>query len=180
MRALITDPHALPALMRDYADAFDVLCYQLQEDDTLDDARVDAWVARVAEPIVRAIDCTQCGNCCKALDVYLEEADVERLSSGIVISFEDVMTHYVDTEVAHTVGEWGKFARKPCAFLSGTRCSVYAHRPQTCRDYPAFNPDFRWLLDDIIDGASICPIIANVLLALLDEVDDFIAGRIAP
>lgn len=180
MRPLITDPQALPALLRIHADAFDVLRYQLQEDDALNDARIDAWVAQIAEPIVRAIDCTQCGNCCKALDVYLEEADVEQLADGLLIPFEDIITRHVDTDVAHTVGEWGKFAHKPCAFLKGTRCSVYAHRPQTCRDYPAFTPDFRWLLDDIIDGASVCPIIANVLLALVDEVDDFIAGRIAP
>ncbi len=174
MRPLITTPHQLPELAHTRADAFDVLRHQLQLDDDLDDATVDAWVMSIATPIIRAIDCTQCGNCCKALDVYLEEGDVERLETGLHIRFEDIMTRYVDTEVAHTMGEWGKFHHKPCAFLNGTRCTVYAHRPQTCRDYPAFTPDFRWLLDDMIDGASLCPIIYNVLLALIDNVDKFI------
>lgn len=176
MRTLVTDLAEIAERVQTQRDEFDVMRYRLQLDDGLDDAALDTFVEALVAPIVAAIDCTRCGNCCRALVVYLEERDVARLAEGLQTSFERVLEDYVDVEAAHTVGEWGAFKHKPCAFLRGTRCGVYAHRPQTCRDYPAFTPEFRWMLDDLLDGAPICPIIYNVLNALLDHVDKLTAS----
>jgi Fe-S-cluster containining protein len=102
--------------------------------------------------------------------VYLVPDDAQRLAEGLVIPLADVDIRYLEHDSAAEVEEWGKFRQKPCAFLSGKRCSVYAHRPETCRTYPALTPDFRWTLEDTIEGAAICPIIYNVLAALCDEL----------
>lgn len=173
---LVRDPGLLPALVQVHQTAFEVMRYQLQYDDDLEDTRLDAFVQDVARPIIASIDCRQCGNCCRSLDVYLQETDVERLSAGTLLPLDAIMDSYVDIEVAYTEGEWGKFRQKPCAFLRGSLCSVYAHRPTTCREYPVFTPEFRWTLDDLIDGATICPIIYNVLIQMLKHVDDITRG----
>jgi hypothetical protein len=175
LMSLIHNPDRLPSLMQTWRDAFEVLRYQLQHDDDLTDSEIDATVERIAAPIIEAIDCTGCGNCCRSLDVYLREDDAQRLAHGIDVAVDDIITRYVDREnmpshdATHT--EWGKFRHSPCAFLRGNRCSVYEHRPFSCRAYPVFTPYFRWLIADTIDGASICPIIFNVLRQMTAEVD---------
>jgi Fe-S-cluster containining protein len=174
---LITDLGAIQNLVKAHMDDYDVMRYRLQLDDDIDDSALDAIIDTLAKPIIASIDCKQCGNCCKVLDVYLEEGDMERLANGIHISIDDIMDNYIDYSVAHSEGEYAKFAHKPCAFLHGTQCSVYSHRPQTCRDYPFLTPDFRWVLDDLIDGAHICPIIYNTLEEVLARVDDITRGH---
>ena len=149
---------------------FDLLRYLLQRNDRLDDAKFDTFVDQVAAPIIAAIDCTQCANCCRRLDVYLVEDDARRLSNGLLIPIDQIETRYIEHEEAARVEEWGKFKQRPCAFLDGKLCSVYEHRPESCRIYPAFAPDFRWTIEDIIDEASLCPIIYHVLVALCDRL----------
>lgn len=149
---------------------FDLLRLLLQRNQRLDDAKFDAFVDQVAAPISAAIDCTQCANCCRSLDVYLVENDARRLSDGLTIPIDQIETRYIDHETAAEVEEWGKFKQRPCAFLKGNLCSVYTHRPESCRLYPAFTPDFRWTIEDTIDGASLCPIIYHVLSALCDHL----------
>lgn len=171
MDDLVRDPNQLPHLAKQREDEFEVLGYLLELHYEVSDQQIDAWVDEIAQPIVNAIDCTQCANCCRSLDVYVTEQDAQRLSSGIDVSIDEIMTH-IDNNSAQHVGEWGKFRAKPCGFLNGKLCSVYAHRPETCRTYPVFTPDFRWTIDDTIEGASICPIIYNVLVTLYNRIDD--------
>jgi uncharacterized protein len=168
---VITDLAAIKRLAAEKHDDFQVMRYMLERD-SIPDAELDTLVQAVAAPIVHAIDCLACGNCCKNLDVYLVPDDARRLAAGVDVPLDAIMTRYVDAAV--DVEEWGKFRKKPCAFLDGNFCTVYAHRPQSCRDYPAFTPDFRWMLAHIIDGAGSCPIIYNVLVRMLDETERII------
>lgn len=166
----ITDLAAIRHLAAENHARFDLLRYLLERRETLDDAKLDAFVDEIAVPIIEAIDCRQCANCCRSLDVYLVEDDARRLADGLMISLDEVETRYVDREAAAEVDEWGKFRARPCAFLDGKLCSVYDHRPESCRLYPVFTPDFRWTLEDTIEGASLCPIIYNVLSELCDRL----------
>jgi len=161
---LITDLDQIAALAAQRADEFDVLRYQLQLDDVIDDAKLDAWVDQLAAPIVAAIDCTRCANCCRALQVGLDHADVERLADGLGLPVAVVLEHFVERDVDD---EWGVFRARPCALLDGNLCSVYAHRPAVCRLYPQFTPDFRWTLEQMAGGAGLCPIVYHVLNAAL-------------
>lgn len=167
---LVIDLDAVRHLASEKRDDFEVMRYMLERD-SIRDGDLDALVDAVAAPIIAAIDCTQCANCCRSLDVYLTPNDVRRLADGLHVPVSEIETHYVDHESAQNVDEWGRFKQRPCALLDGKRCSVYAHRPETCRTYPALTPDFRWTLADIIDGASLCPIIYNVLVRMIDETD---------
>jgi len=136
------------------------------EDDARSDTELDALVESIAAPIIAAIDCTACGNCCRSLDVYLTPDDAARLADGLNCSEDELRARYIDHPRAQAEDEWGMLAARPCAFLKGNLCSVYAYRPQSCRDYPAFTPDFRWLAGDILGGVGLCPIIYNVIEAL--------------
>ncbi len=172
MTALIIDLDQLKQLANQHHDDFEVMRYLLEIDDDLPDTDLDAVVTTLAQPIIDAIDCTQCANCCRSLDVYLTESDAQRLAAGIPIPVAEISTRYIDHKAAVAEGEWGQFRARPCAFLAGNLCTVYEHRPESCRIYPVFTPDFRWTLTDLIAGAGLCPIIYNVLIQMLPIVDD--------
>lgn len=171
------DPEQLPDLARVRFDEFDVMRYQLIANDDLTDENLDQIIIALATPIINRTDCTQCGNCCKRLDVYLTPDDADRLAGGIHIPLADLLTDTIDRPRAERVGEWGVFVQSPCRFLSDKKCTVYEHRPQTCRDYPVFIPDFRWMLDDLIEGAEICPIIYETLCAVWEYVEYELYGK---
>jgi ferredoxin len=168
MIADVNNLEQLKSLADDHRDDFEVLGYMLELNLDVTDAQIDAWVDQVAEPIIDATDCTQCGNCCRVLDVYLTEDDGTRLQSAVDVTLDSIL----DYDSAQKVGEWATFRAHPCGFLKGKLCSVYDHRPESCRAYPVFTPDFRWLVDDVMDGAAICPIIFNVLMSLVQRIDE--------
>jgi Fe-S-cluster containining protein len=172
---LITDLDEIRRLADERRDEFEVLRYTLEGDDDLTDAEIDAAVDSIAQPIIAAIDCTKCANCCQGLLVSLVPEDAVRLADGIDIPVDQVVTQYVDLERGREVEEWGVFRHRPCVFLRDKLCSIYPHRPASCRTYPLFTPDFRWTLEHTIAGAGTCPIIYNVLSAMVMRADELIA-----
>jgi hypothetical protein len=176
MKKLVTDLEKIKELAEKRYDEFDVMRYQLQYDDDLSDEQIDTVVEAVAKPIIDAIDCTECANCCRNLAVQLGEDDLERLSKGLFIPLEEIR-EYIEIQPADDPDIIGIFKPKPCAFLKGNLCSVYAYRPTSCADYPQFTPDFRWTLNWMIEGAHLCPIIYNVLDVMVNEVDKLQRGE---
>lgn len=171
MENLVIDLDQLRTLSQQRFDEFDVMRYMLQGDETLTDEEIDAEVERIAEPIIAAIDCTACANCCQSLEVALTPDDASRLAQRLGLSNVILVNQFVDLERGRDVEEWGVFRHRPCVFLKGKLCSVYDHRPETCRTYPMFTPDFRWTLEYTIAGAGGCPIIYNVLSAFLRRAE---------
>ena len=161
------DLERLPALAAAQHDEFKVLRYQLEAIDHVSDEALDKWVNEIAMPIIEAIDCTACANCCRQLDVYLVPEDRERLAQ-VVPNVDDLLEY----ERAKHVGEWACIGEKPCPLLHNKRCSVYEHRPQSCRMYPQFTPDFRWVISDMLEGAGLCPIIYHTLVAIQARIDE--------
>lgn len=168
---LITNLDETRRLAAERRQVFEAMRDALDFDETLPDDQLDALVESLAGPITAAIDCTQCANCCRSLDVCLIPSDVPRLAQGLDILLEAVQTRYVDEATGQAQGEWAVIPAHPCPLLRGNLCSVYAHRPHACRVYPQLTPDFRYNMDDAIEGASHCPIIYNVLSALAERVN---------
>ncbi len=158
-------------------DEFEINRFMLEAMDELDDAAFDAFNDRLAAPIAAAIDCTQCARCCRALDVYLEPEDAPRLAAALLIPVETLVERCIDREAGAAQDAWGRVAHKPCTFLAGNLCSVYEARPTACRLYPQFTPDFRWTMEDAIEGAALCPIIYHLLSELSAQID---AGALRP
>lgn len=153
----------ITAGQRDDNEAFRYYVDTMWERDGRSDSALDALVESVAAEVSAQVDCTACGNCCRSLQVGLVPGDVPRLADALLIPPERVLERYVARRDGPPDQEWGVFRHTPCAFLRGRTCVVYAHRPQACRAYPAFTPDFRWLMKPIMAGAGQCPIIFNVI-----------------
>lgn len=168
---LITDLAEVRRMAAARRDDFDSMYEALIYDGTLDDDALDALVEGIAAPIIAAIDCKQCANCCRSLDVCLVPDDIPLLSSALLISPDEVMTRYADQALGAAQDEWAVIPVHPCPFLGGNLCTIYDKRPHACHLYPQFTPDFRYNLEDAIEGASTCPIIYNVLSALADRVE---------
>ncbi len=126
-------------------------------------AELDALVDSIAAAVAAQIDCTACANCCRSISVGLTPGDIPRLAGALDLPPEAVIARYVDRKRAAREGEWGVFRATPCPFLEGNLCAHYAHRPQSCRAYPALTPDFRWLIEPVLRGKGHCPIIFNVI-----------------
>ncbi len=168
---LVTNLDQIRQLATKRHDDFAIMKYLLLRHDDLDDAELDGVVQALTDRVAAAIDCTQCANCCRTLDVYLTPADIEILAARTDRSYEQLLADVVDCDLDADIGEWGRFRHRPCHYLDGKLCSVYAHRPDSCRAYPVLTPDFRWTLDDTIEGAAMCPIIYNVLAMMTDIAD---------
>ncbi|PJF25394.1 MAG: hypothetical protein CUN53_13015, partial [Phototrophicales bacterium] len=75
MAELITDLATIKTLAEQRRAEFEALRMRLEDDDTIDDRELDALVDRIAEPIVAAIDCKTCANCCRTAQVALTIQD---------------------------------------------------------------------------------------------------------
>ena len=162
---VITDLEFIAHQAKEQRDDYDAFRYYV-EDDSRSDEELDKLISQLAAPIIEEIDCTQCANCCQRLNVYVTPEDADRLAKGLHISLAEVKDQYFDQFRAGAVDEWGVVTRSPCPFLKDKLCSVYESRPETCRSYPEFTPDFRWQLSNILAGAGTCPIIYNTIEVL--------------
>ena len=123
--------------------------------------------------------CTECGNCCSDTIVPITHDDVARLVKGTGLRARDVATFYTAADFddggeglqfinldggRRTLGLRKRFDkdndRDACAFFKGDRCSVYEHRPVTCRVWPftlRFDASGRRVSHLSINPALPCP-----------------------
>ncbi len=163
---LITDPDQVAALAQARQDDNRAFVHYVEIMWTREQRpsdELDALVDAIAAHVVPRIDCTACAHCCRSFPVGLVPDDIPPLAEALDLTPQDVIARYVDRKNGAHLYEWGVFRVTPCAFLDGRRCALYAHRPQACRDYPAFTPHFRWLIDEFIAAMGECPIIFNVI-----------------
>jgi Fe-S-cluster containining protein len=100
--------------------------------------------------------CTGCGNCCRDTIVCLTDADVRRISEATGRSPRAFVRFYNHDEIAMSDNDpsWVRLGKERrvmalktthhhCVFLENAtnRCTIYEHRPVTCRDHP-FNLNF--------------------------------------
>ena len=134
----------------------------------LDVEELDAIVHRHYEDVSSRIDCCACGNCCREALPVLDVSDVARLASGLNLSEGEVLDRFL---VPGEEEETFTFNRKPCPFLSGSRCTAYASRPDVCRSFPHLHKDeFVFRLAQVVENCSICPIVFNVFERLKDDL----------
>jgi len=113
--------------------------------------------------VASQVDCTQCANCCKSLTVSPHPKDVKRLSDGLQITALEFRDKYLKKDLEGDL----VFKQKPCPFLKNNKCSVYEHRPETCRSYPHLEKAHMvgrgWY---ILENTLVCPIVYNTYESL--------------
>jgi len=133
----------------------------------------DRILRRIAEGIEEQIDCTQCGNCCKTSTTQVSERDVERMARHLRIAPARFLSEYTQPDEAEGGRNLQFTEGSGCVFLDGTLCSVYEARPDICQRYPHVvrgNGSIASRMWSLIDRASICPIVYNVLEAFKEEL----------
>ncbi len=128
--------------------------------------KIDALVHQLNKEVSDQIDCTLCGNCCKQATPILSERDLTRLSVASKIDKDRL-----EKELTVIENEERLFKSQPCVFLKDNKCSVYALRPDDCRNYPHLNKDeFTNRLWNVLEHYPICPIVFNVFEKMKKEV----------
>jgi Fe-S-cluster containining protein len=127
---------------------------------------VDRLFHRLQAEVSAEIDCTECARCCGELSPVLKAKDVQRLARRLRVPNPEFRKSHLREE-----GEGFVFARTPCPLLDGKRCSCYRDRPDDCRSYPHLQKKHMTTrLFDVIDNASVCPIVFSVLERLKAEL----------
>jgi uncharacterized protein len=129
----------------------------------LPDRDLDALVAETASEVESRVDCTTCANCCRTMEVVVDDQDIRRLAKTLCLPASGLERRYVKTERDGVK----VLAARPCPFLEGNRCSVYEDRPKACRDFPYLHAErFRSRMFMMIDNTAVCPIVFNTYARL--------------
>ena len=124
------------------------------------DIALDARVHGLNNKVSAAIDCTQCGNCCKTLVINVTLPEIDALATALSLSPEAVKEKYIEESLQGSCF----MNTMPCNFLADNKCTIYQDRFTECRDFPHLHkPGFRQRLLGTLGHYGRCPIIYNVV-----------------
>ena len=132
-----------------------------------DGSTIDEIAHKLNGVISAAIDCTQCGNCCKNLVINVEPEDIDRTANGLNLPAEQFLDKYIETSAA------GKYFVNtiPCHFFADKKCTIYEYRFTDCREFPHLHKDgFKERLLGTMMHYGKCPIIYNVVEEMKREL----------
>ena len=129
----------------------------------LSDRRLNAVVREITEQVWSSIDCRTCANCCKSRQPVFSRSEAQRIATYLGTTLKDLAAHYLTSDA-----DVGKYTTRqcPCPFLENNLCTVYTVRPAVCQNYPHLHRNLRSRLWQLLDNASVCPIVYNVLESL--------------
>lgn len=130
-------------------------------------ADLDATCNQLHDEAFEQINCLDCANCCSTTGPLLLEKDIDRAAKALK------MRPGVFTETYLRTDEDGDrvFNTLPCPFLGSDHyCSIYADRPNACREYP--HTQQRNILQKLkitYHNTLICPAVALVTEGLKEK-----------
>jgi Fe-S-cluster containining protein len=126
----------------------------------LSDRRLNAIVQDTTAQVWSGIDCRTCANCCKTQHPLFSRTEAQRIAEYLGLSLQELRERYLTSNA-----EAGKYMTQqlPCPFLQDNLCTIYPVRPAVCANYPHLHRNLRSRLWQVIDNASHCPIVYNVL-----------------
>lgn len=133
-----------------------------------DPERIDRLVYDLNQKIEPQVDCTQCGNCCRSLMINVTDQEADHLAGHLQ------MTRNAFDELYLEKGSNGLMVMNtiPCSFLHHNNCTVYAHRFEGCREFPAMHlPGFSKRLFTTLMHYGRCPIIFNIVEEMKHEME---------
>lgn len=126
----------------------------------LSDRRLNAVVSETTAQVWKHVDCRTCANCCRMQRPVFTRIEAQRIAAYLGLTLEEMRARYLTSDA-----DTGRYITRalPCPFLDGTLCGIYAVRPAVCADYPHLHRNLRSRLWQVIDNATVCPIVYNVL-----------------
>jgi Fe-S-cluster containining protein len=115
----------------------------------------DELAAELHEQAFQIVDCNQCANCCKTMDIIIAPEDVERIAKHLDMATDDFVEGYL---VAEELDQYS-IKKKPCPFLGeDDRCTIYEACPKDCREYPHTDKEgFSFRTMQHADNSVTCP-----------------------
>jgi uncharacterized protein len=121
---------------------------------------IDEVVKALSQKYSALIDCRECANCCRVLELEFTEPELHSIAKSMEQSIEEFKKRFVVEGIM-----------KPCPALNGNLCSIYEGRPDVCRSYPHLEkPDLILRLYGVLDNIRICPIAFNAFEELKAKV----------
>jgi uncharacterized protein len=117
-------------------------------------------VKALSQKYFALIDCQECANCCRVLELEFTEPELHTIANSMEQSIDEFKKRFVVQGIV-----------KPCPALKGNLCSIYEGRPDVCRSYPHFEkPHFIFRLYGVLDSIAVCPIAFNAFEELKAKV----------
>ncbi len=127
----------------------------------------DTRVHHLNAAVEAAVDCTECGNCCRSLMINVTPAEVDTLATMMKKSSIEIREKYIEESLQGSL----VMNTIPCAFLAENKCSIYQNRFTECRDFPhLYKPGFTRRFTGTILHYATCPIVYNVIELLKREM----------
>jgi len=121
---------------------------------------IDDVVKALSQKYFAIIDCKECANCCRVLELEFTEPELHTIANSMEQSIDEFKKRFVVQGIV-----------KPCPALKGNLCSIYEGRPDVCRSYPHFEkPHFIFRLYGVLDSIAVCPIAFNAFEELKAKV----------
>lgn len=125
-----------------------------------DEAGIDALVYEINAVVEPAIDCTQCGACCKFLMINVTPEEATVMANQLELPITDFKDKYIEESLQGQL----IVNQMPCHFLAGTYCTQYEHRFNECRAFPHLTrKNFKDRMFGTLMHYAMCPIIFNVV-----------------
>ena len=113
---------------------------------------IDDLVKTLSQKYFALIDCMQCANCCRSLQMEFKKSEIHAIAKTLGQSMEAFQKQSMSE---------GK-VNPPCPMLNGKLCSIYENRPDVCRSFPHLEqPEFTARLIGVISNVAIYPIAFN-------------------
>lgn len=115
--------------------------------------------------ITAAIDCTECGRCCRSLGPSVDQVETARLAGALNLSLSEFRGRFLRPMwPGAAADEQTWLLPDPCPFHDGLLCTVYEHRPGICRHFPqAVGDTPADRLTQLVEFARLCPITYNTV-----------------
>lgn len=113
-------------------------------------------------------DCSKCRNCCKQYAGNIPEADIEKDAKYLSMSAEVFKKKYL--KQVESNGTY-QTIHMPCDFLTDeSSCRLEECKPESCKKYPYTNqPERLQSLYSVIESASVCPVVFEIIERLKEE-----------
>jgi hypothetical protein len=130
-----------------------------------DPDELDERFAALHKELFADYDCCQCANCCMSCSIFLDDEDIDRMMSSIIIPRSNFMELYLTKTKASDEKPY-KFKDRPCIWIdddNGT-CDIYDRKPHNCTAFPFTDqPNRLQSMYSTIAHAEVCPVVFEIL-----------------
>lgn len=130
-----------------------------------DENDLDQKINALHHTLFAHYDCTQCRNCCRAYDVTVQPHEAAAITEKKGMTKEAFCNMYL------AESPYGYEIKNPCSFLrKGGICEIEDCKPAECIGYPYTDKPGRMSrLLNLVESASVCPVVFEMLEHLKDE-----------